>query len=63
MDVLLWGALWWEPSQERSLEKGDSSGLSGLWSFGFTHVEGFVVYLPPEQVKYEFFQPLCLDLF
>lgn len=43
--------------------RGDRFGLSGLGSFGLTYKEGFIIHLPPERVKCESLQPLCLDLF
>lgn len=45
-----------------SLERGgERFGLSGPGSFGLTHEEGFIICLPPEQVKCESFQAVCLD--
>lgn len=43
--------------------KGGGFGLSGFGNFGLTYKERFIIRLPPEQVKCESLQPLCLDLF
>lgn len=43
--------------------RGGGFGLPGLGTFGLTYKERFIICLPPEQVKCESLQPLCLDLF
>lgn len=54
VNVILLGSVWWEPRRGR-FEKGES--------FGLTYEEGFIKYLLLEQLKCEFLQFLCLDLF
>lgn len=64
VNVILWGTVGCEPRQGRSSEKGEERGLGCLGSeSGLTYQEGFIVCLPPEQIKCESLQPLCLDLF
>lgn len=47
VNVIPWGAVWWEPRQGRS-EKGERQ-LWAAWALElWSHEEGFIEYLPPE---------------
>ena len=63
MNVIHFGAVWWEPSQG-GLQRRERRRVWVAWAWElWSHKERFIVSLPPEQVKCESLQPLCLDLF